>query len=164
MRKLRIAVVVGVVLALTAGATSAHALWAKSVAGPAVQVRSGDLGVTATWPNGAPTWGALVPGTSTASQTLRVTGTGSGTTLRWSVQVTGTIPEAARPYVTFGAWIGTCGTGTSVGNGSPAGGSYAPGQSVDVCVRASLAAGAPQSLAGTSLVTGITVTAVQRSS
>jgi len=164
MRTMRTGAVIGVALALVAGATSAQALWSATLAGPAVPVRSGDLAITASWPNGAPTWGPLLPGTATADQILRVSSTGAGTTLRWAVGAAATIPAAAQPHVTFAAWIGACGTGTPVGQGWPAAGSFTAGQTVDLCVRASLAAGAPQTLSGAPLIQGVTVTATQRSS
>ena len=161
MRSIRAGIVAGVALTLVVGATAAYGVWGTSVDGPQVTVRSGDLGVTTAWVNGTPAWISPFPGQSTDS-TLRVTSTGSGTTLRWSLGASGTVATAFRPFATVRTWLGACG-GTTPLTATPSG-SFTPGAAVDVCVRVTLNSTAPPALRGQPVNPTVTVTATQRSS
>jgi hypothetical protein len=151
-------VVAACALILTAGA--AHAAWSDRAPVGAAPVVTGAFGATTSWVGGAPAWTTPFPGQQTDA-TLRVTGTSVGTTLRWSLGVTATVTAAFQPYTTVQAWVGACGTGSPLA--SVPSGSFTPTQVVDVCVRVSLAAGAPASLRGQSINPALTLTIAQRS-
>lgn len=161
MRRSHIGVIAGMLLALVLGASGAHGLWQRSSALPAGVSTTGDLDVTAHWVGGTPTWGPLFPGDSVEA-TLRVTGVGAGSTLGWRMLIAGSVADAFSPYTSFQAWTGGCGSATPVAaDGYPATGSLSIGTAVDVCVRYTLATGAPGSLQGQALSPTIIVSAEQ---
>lgn len=165
MRLVRTGLVLGVALALVAGATAANALWSARAALQVTATTTGDLAVAAAWQQPVPAWGTLYPGTTTPPSTLNVTATGAGQTLRWHLHASRTVASDFDPYVTMRAWVGACGTGiplTAAGY-SPAAG-LTLGQTVPVCIELALAQNAPASLGGKPLNAVITVRADQRGS
>lgn len=159
MRRALIGVAAGAVLALAA-ATGVSAYWQAQQTVPGEVVTSGDLEISAAWVGGTPSWAALYPGQSTADATIRVTSTSSGDNLVWKVRVTGAVPADFETYATLQSWAGACGTGTPIPEGGY--GTFdADTTTVDICVRYSLATGAPSSLQGKPLDPTITVTAEQ---
>lgn len=124
-------------------------------------VTTGDLSLNAHWSAGAPHPGALFPGQK-ADAHLKATIHGSGTNLRWKLQVAHKVDPAFKDHVTFQSWAGACGTGTSIQtNGYPSQGSMPPGQNVDICVRFTLNANAPSTLQGKTLGAKVVVTGLQ---
>ena len=165
-------VLVGATLAVAAGTASAHALWQVREPVAVTTAATGGLGLTARWltPVSVP---ALYPGAHGDTSVLRVSGTGTGTTLRWNLSVRVQVAAGVAAYVRPQVWRGACGTGTLLGATtqgqlttaaySPAGG-LAPTDSVDLCVRVPLAADAPADLVDTALAPSIALTALQRGS
>ena len=140
MRPVRRGVILGVALALVAGATAANALWSVRAPVAVAATSTGDITVAATWQNGSPTWAALFPGRSTDS-TLRIAEGGAGTTLRWTLKLSLTTSGTFTNYVSMQAWVGACGTGTPVPTaGYTEAGGLVPGQVLNVCVRLTMAA------------------------
>jgi hypothetical protein len=89
-----------------------------------------------------------------------------GDTLRWALKVQlGVAPEFA-DWVTMVARIGDCSAGAivpSTGVGYvPSQGGTAPGATIDVCVRLSLSASAPSTLAGRQISPTVTAIVEQR--
>jgi len=160
MRHVRIGVTVGALLALVVGVSGVHALWGRSETVPAGVTLTGDLAVSASWLGGSPVWAPLYPGSTTPDATLRVTGSGSGSTLGWRVQITSTVATQFAAYTTFQAR--ECVTGTVIpAGGYPASGSLPAGAVVDVCVHYTLASNAPGTLQGQQVSPRISVVAQQ---
>jgi len=163
MRPIRRGVILGVALALVAGATAANALWSVRAPVAVSATSTGDITVAAVWRDGTPAWGPLFPGRSTAGNVLRITEGGAATTLRWTLRVSLTTASSFSPYVTMQAWVGPCGTGAPIpSTGYTTSGGLIPGQVLDVCVRLTMAANTPASLAGTAVAPVVTVAAIQR--
>lgn len=157
MRRALIGVAAGAVLALAA-ASGVSAYWQAQQTLPGGVATSGDLEVSAMWRDGTPAWTNLYPGGTTADATIRVTSNSTGDNLRWRVKVTSTVAPAFTSHTSFQAWAGACG-GTPIPVGGY--GSFGPTDSVDVCIRYTLAAGAPATLQGQSINPAITVHAEQ---
>ncbi|MDQ1130097.1 hypothetical protein [Microbacterium sp. SORGH_AS_0888] len=167
MHTVRIGAVLGAALAVFAGAAAANALWGVQRGIPATATATGDLSVSAGWNGAAPSWTNAMPGSSSTAATLRVVVEAKGDTLRWALKVQlGVAPEFT-DWVTMTARVGDCNTGAivpSTGTGYvPPQGGLAPGATIDVCVRLSLSANAPSSLAGKEISPGVTAIVEQRS-
>ncbi|MFF7683285.1 hypothetical protein ACFZA2_11045 [Microbacterium sp. NPDC007973] len=158
--RLRAAAVLAAALVLGTGTAAAQASWRAQASLTAGPVASGSFDLATQWVGNWSTWTPLYPDRSSDTPLLRVTETGAGgTTLRWRLTPTVTAPA----YVTTRVYLGSCGSATVIASGTsyaPAGG-FSPGQSVDLCVRATLAADAPASLQGTALTPTVVVTADQ---
>ncbi|KQR17038.1 hypothetical protein [Cellulomonas sp. Leaf334] len=150
MRTRLVAVVV--VALLLSGSATAYAAWSRSAAMAATpNVRSGNFAVAVSWVTPVPTT-AMWPG-ETRTGVARVAHTGHG---RWQYLVasatgTASLSGLTVTYTTFSG--GAC-TATAI----PAGAWSAVqpnGTTVDICVHATLGAGAPSAAQGTS--SGFTV-------
>lgn len=163
MRRAFAGVAAGVVLALAA-TTGVSAYWQAQHVVPVSSTRSGDLDIQVVWAGGT-TWGAISPGT-TISKRATITVVGSGTTL--SARLTGTATNAAAfaAHTTRTISLDDC-TGapgpTLPAAGHPSSGGLAPGATVTVCVRYTLAGTAPSTLQGQNLAPQITFRLQQRS-
>ncbi|MFJ4039007.1 hypothetical protein ACIPVB_13120 [Microbacterium sp. NPDC090007] len=164
-RRLRGASVLAAVLVLGTGTAAAHAYWQRSeTLGPG-SVDSGDLNVTAAWLGSPPAPAPLYPG-QFRDVTLLVTETGaSGTTLRWRLTPTVTLPISATEatFVQTSVHVQTCGTGPVIPPGSsyaPSGG-FLPGDAITLCVRFTLRADAPSDLDDVDLDPSILLAAEQ---
>lgn len=159
-RRLRWGAMLATVLVLGGGTTAAQAFWQSRVPLAAGVVASGDLALATQWVGSWSAWKPLYPSGVSDTATLRVTATGSGTTLRWKLSAT---PTMQSTWVTTQVFVGACGSGTVI----PPGGSYAPagglktGQSVDLCLRVTLRADAPSTAQNTAISPSMTVTADQ---
>lgn len=175
MRRVRLGTALGVALvtalSAVAGATAAHAVWQARAALPVGTVTTGDLQTTAAWKNGTtPSLTAVFPTqtVTTGTNPLRVTVTGPGTTLRWKVSVAATLTPLAQngasPAATVQAWAGACDTGTLIpATGYLSSTALRAGDTVEICLKVTLAATAPSSLMGKPLLQSVTVTVDQRS-
>jgi hypothetical protein len=170
MRLVRAGLVLGVALVLGAGATAAHAYWKAQSALTAGTVVTGDMNVAAAWSPSAPAWAAIYPGESRTANLVVSESGSTGTTLQWTLQVSGAVAAASSAYGSVQIWVGACGTGTLVyspGGGSvtyPASGSLLPTDTVTLCVQVSMAANAPAAAQNAALAPTITVTANQKGS
>lgn len=148
-----------------AGGTVAGAHWFESQQLPAPTVATGDLEVTTTWVGGAPTWGPLLPGES-AEATLRVEAAVTGTTAGARLHLTGSAAPAAASHLSFDFSLGDCSTPSRPGfpeSGYPSTGYLQGAETVDVCVKVTLDASAPNSLQGTDLAPVVEATLQQSS-
>lgn len=166
MRTLRIGAILGVALAILAGATTANAFWGVQRSIPVTATTTGDLSVSAGWNGAAPSWTNAMPGSSSTTATLRVVVGARGNTMRWALKAQlGVAPEFAN-WVTMSARVGNCSTGAvvpSTGTGYiPPQGGLAPGATIDVCVQLSLSTNAPSSLAGRQISPTVTAIVEQR--
>lgn len=158
-RRLVIGVAAGALIALAA-TSGVSAYWQAQQTIDTATVSSGDLSISADWVGGTPAWPALYPGQSTPDTIVRVTAAAAGDTLVWRLKVAGTTAPDFTDYVTFQAWIGTCGSSAPIpteGTGS----FTAETSTIDVCVRYTLNAGAPSSLQGRPLSPQLIITAEQ---
>jgi hypothetical protein len=127
--------------------------------------------VAAAW-QGATGLTALFPGETRTTPLLRVTGSGQGATLRWQLETEVAVSDAFRPWVRTQVWAGPCAatgsplladvTGATARGVYTEGAGLLPGRAVDLCIRFSLLAGAPQDLRGVAVAPTVTVAAVQR--
>ncbi|BFM23317.1 hypothetical protein [Microbacterium sp. che218] len=158
-RRLRWAGLLAAVLVLGTGTAAAQAYWQaqKPLSGT---VASGAFAISAVWQGAWSSALPLFPGETRDSPVLTVTETGAaGTTLRWRLAPTVT----ASSSLTTQLYVGGCGSSTIIAAGAsyaPPGG-FAPGQSVDLCLRVTLKADAPSNIQGTALTPSISVKAVQ---
>lgn len=167
MRTARVGGILGVALALFAGALTANAFWGVQRDIPVSATTTGDLSVSATWNGAPPSWTDAMPGSSSTTATLRIVVGAKGDTLRWALKVQLGVASEFADWVTMTARAGDCSTGamvpsTGAGYVPPQGGS-APGGTVDVCVRLSLSANAPSTLAGRQISPTVTAIVEQRS-
>lgn len=145
---------------LGGGSVAAQASWQSRTQVAAGVVASGDLTLATQWVGEWTAWKPLYPGESSDTATLRVTETGGGTTLRWQLSATAATSSA---WVTTQVFVGACGTGAPLAPGqsyTPSGG-LATGQSVDLCLRATLRSDAPTDQQNLPLTPTLTVTATQ---
>ncbi|PTT16938.1 hypothetical protein DBR36_11920 [Microbacterium sp. HMWF026] len=166
MRRLKWGAMLAAVLVLGTGTAAAQALWERSVALNAGTTTTGSLALTTQWTGEWTAWKPLFPGGTSDTAILRVTETAaSGTTLRWrvtpAVSLGLTAEEAAS--VTTQVFVGNCGGSTTIAKGAsyaPAGG-FLPGESVDLCLRVTLAANASKELQNRPLTPTLSVAADQ---
>ncbi|MBM3716669.1 MAG: hypothetical protein FJW64_13225 [Actinobacteria bacterium] len=160
-RRLRWAAPLAAVLVLATGTAAAQGLWERRVDVAVAPVTAGSLAITTAWVGTPPTWPPIFPGETRDTGLLRVSGTGAGTTLRWKVSATVTFGDGFAGHVTTQLYRGACG-GTALPSAgyAPAGG-YGPTDTVDLCLRMTLAPAAPSDLQGRSLVPTIHVVADQ---
>jgi len=166
-RRLRWAAATAAVLVLGTGTAAAQAVWQSSSALPPATVSSGSLALSTEWIGSWAAWTPLYPGRASDTAILRVTETAAaGTTLTWRLRVVAAMTGTGADAVKTDVFVGACGGTTPL----PAHGVYAPsggllpGQSVDLCVRATLATDAPSVLQGTPLTPSVTVIAEQATS
>lgn len=162
-RRLQWAAVLTVAGLVVFGTSTAHALWQSRTALTAGTLTAGSFDLSTEWVGAWTAWKPLYPGRASDTATLRVTETAAGgTTLRWRLSASPAVSADLAPYVTTQVYVGACGSGTPLGptGYSPAGG-LSPGQSVDLCLRVTLATTAPPSVQGKAVAPTITVTADQ---
>ncbi|WP_295831451.1 hypothetical protein [uncultured Microbacterium sp.] len=158
-RRLRWTSLLAAVLVFGTGTAAAQAFWRaeKPLSGT---VSSGSFTLSTQWVGDWNTWASIFPGETRVTPILRVTETGAaGTTLRWRI----TPIVTASPNLTTQLFVGSCDSGIAIASGTPyaPSGGYAAGQSVDLCLRATLKTGTDTKLQGTSLTPSITVTGEQ---
>lgn len=163
-RRLQWAAALTVAVLVVSGASTAHALWQSRTALAAGTLTAGSLDLSTEWVGAWTSWNPLYPGRASDTATLRVTETAAGgTTLRWRLTASPVVSADLAPYVTTQVYVGACGTGTPISTATgyaPAGG-LSPGQSVDLCLRVTLATNAPPNVQGKAVAPAITVTADQ---
>lgn len=159
MRRWAIGAAAGVLITLVA-ASGVSAYWQAQQTMNLSTIASGDLSVAASWKS-SPSWTAMYPGDSREA-IISVTPTIVGQTLRWRLRVTSTINPALVDHLSFQAWEGACGGTTPIP--SEGNGPYGSRSSFEVCVRYTLDASTPRSLAGQNVSPVITVVAEQASS
>lgn len=163
-RRMRWAAPLAAVLVLLTGTAAAHGVWERRIDLPLAPVAAGSLGLTTAWVGGQPTWTPIFPGETRDTGLLRVTGAGSGTTLRWQLSATVSFGDGFDGFVTAQVYRGACGGTPLPATGYAPAGGYGPGDSVDLCLRLTLSTNAPSTLQGRPLVPTVHVTADQLTS